>query len=302
MSSCIFDAILGSKTIAQCDSASFQANIEVTPLRNSGAIDPVAHYITGGAPKGMWTTTDLATLLGSGGVLPAAGLSIAAASNIDLPWSRRLAGSTRAGSTSHTRIRGATGGMAVLSRIQASQGQPFASADFEVGFLSSDGLTAPCSIAVDQSLSSQTAVNVFRLGPAYGTKSGGASTQGKGVVGVTVNPNVELLFEKFDGAIRPINAYIKERNPTIEVQFLDEEDLDFWCDLYNQLTAFTVYLQKMTAGGTVVAGATSEHIALSFADAVVSCEGISGSGTDTALPTMRITGESLSVSVASALP
>src|SRR5688572_30585737 len=103
MSSCIHDAVLGAITIPNCESAAFQAGLEVTPGRNSGAIDPFAHFITSGMPKGVWTTTAIGTLMGSGGVLPAAGLYVSSG-NIDLPWSRRAAGSTREGSTSHTRI------------------------------------------------------------------------------------------------------------------------------------------------------------------------------------------------------
>lgn len=300
MSSCIHDAILGSLTVPNCESASFQAGLEVTPLRNSGAVDPVAHFITSGMPKGMWTTTALGTLFGSGGVLPAAGLYISSG-NIDLPWSRRAAGSTRDGNTSHTRIRGSKG-MAIPTRISASQNSPFATADFEVAFLSSDGLTAPVSITPDVTLSSQTAQAAYRLGPAYGTKDGGSSTLVKGCVGWTVNPGIVLELEKFDGAIYPQNAYIKQRDPSIDLTFLDEEDLDFWCDLFNAMDACTVYLRKMTEGGTVVAAATAEHIGFSFAEGITTCEGISGSGTDTALPTLRITGESLSVSVATAIP
>lgn len=302
MSSVHYDAVLGSLTVPNCESAAFQGGLTVTAGRNSGAVDPFAHFITSGNPKGMWVTTALAALLGSGGVLPAAGLSIAAASNIDMWWSRRAAGSTREGSSAHTRIRGATGGMACLTQLQASQDQPFATGSFEVGFLSSDGLTAPCSITVDQTLPSQTPGAMFGLGPVYGTKSGGSSTLVKGTIGHTVNPGKQILFERFDGAVYPKNAYIQQRDPVIDINFLDEEDLDFWCDLFNQLTALTVYFRKRSAGGTYVADNVSEHIAVSVADAVVSIDNISGNGTETAPPTMRITAEALSVSVASTIP
>ncbi len=300
MSSCIHDLVLGSLTVPNCEAVSFQPGLEVTPGRNSGAIDPFAHFITSGMPKFTGTTMAIGTLMGSGGVLPAAGLYIASG-NIDMPLSRRAIGSTREGSSSHTRMRGSKG-MAIPTRISASQGSPFATADFEVNLLSSDGLTIPVAITNDQTLSSQTPATHYRLGPVYITKDGGSSVLLLGVVGFTVNPGIVLELEKFDGAIYPINAYIKQRDPSIDVQFIDEEHMDTFIDLFNGIDACTAYLRKMVEGSTVVSAATAEHIGFTFAEGIVTHEGVSGSGTETALPTLRLTGESLTVSVATAIP
>lgn len=302
MSSVLHDVILGSLTVSQCEANAYQPDIELTPQRVSGGVDPAGHFITSMMPKIVVTTTDIGTLFGSGGVLPAAGLSIASGTNVDMPLSRRADGSTRAGSTSHTRIRGATGAMAIPLRIQASQNSPFVTAEFEVNLLSADGLTIPVSIAVDQSLASQAITTSYRLGPCYGTKDGGSSVLVKGCTGWTVNPGIVLELRKVDGAIYPQAAFIKTRDPFIDLTFDDEEDLDVWCDQFNQMDAFTAYARKMVEGGTVVAAATAEHIGFSFADGVATCQGVSGSGTDTVQNTLRITGEALSVSVATAIP
>jgi hypothetical protein len=299
MSSVLTDAILGSLTVSQCEAVSYSPGVEVTPLHPSGAIDATALFVTGGMPKLSVTTTDLATLLGSGGVLPAAGLYIPS-SNVDIGWSRRTPGSTRDGNTSHTRFRG-TKALAILTRITATQGEPFAKAEFDVHFLSSTGLADPIAVAVDVTLPSQTVVTAFRLGPGKITVSGGSSVAVLGVQSLTINPGVEIDLEKFDGAIYPINAYLKRRNPSMDITFTDEEQLAVWGPGYQAISACTFFLRKLAVGSTVVAAATAEHIGFTFADGIVDVQAMAGSGPETALPTLRITGETLTHSVATAI-
>jgi hypothetical protein len=295
MSACITDAILGSLTVSQCESVSMTPGVEVSPLYPSGAIDTTALFVTGGAPKASYQTTDLATLLGSGGVLPAAGLYIASG-NVDLGWSRRTPGSTRDGISSHTRFRG-TKALAILTSISASQGSPFATASFDVYFLSSDGLVTPITIAVGVTLPSQAVVSAFRLGPGKITIKDSSSVAVAGVQSLTINTGVEIDLEKFDGATYPINAYIKRRNPTIDIGFTDEEQLSVWGPQFQAITACTFYLRKLVEGGTVVAAGTAQHIGFTFTDGIVDVQAMSGSGPETALPTLRITGETLTHSV-----
>lgn len=292
MSAAIYDAVFGALAIKQCSSAEFSPNNQIQPARMSGAIDPTAHYLASAEPRCRWASHDLATILGALSVT--AGLYVGSGT-ITVPWNRRSAGSTFLGATSHFRLNGTKGLIWPVS-FEANQGDPTARGMLECVFLSSDGLTTPVTSSTAQSLASQAFTSEFRLGPV--AISGSAVP---GVVGVQVNTGINVELEYLNGGLFPTNAYITQRDPTIDVRFRDETALHSFGPLIASASSMVAYLRKKTQGGSVVADGTSEHIAFSFADGICDIQQISGSGNSTCEPALRVFGETLTASAASAI-
>jgi hypothetical protein len=292
MSAAIYDSVFGALAIKQCAAAEFSPNNQIDPARMSGAVDPTAHYLGQGEPRARWTSHDLATILGA--VSVTAGLYVASGT-ITVPWNRRAAGSTFLGATSHFRLNG-TKGLLWPTQFEANQGDPKARCMLECAFLSSNGLAVPVTASTAQSLAAQSFTSEFRLGPV--AINGSALP---GVVGIVVNTGIQVELEYLDGGVFPTNAYITQRDPSMDIRFRDETALATYGPLVAAVTSAVAYFRKKSAGGTVVADATEEHIALSFADGITDVQQIGGSGTATAEPALRIVGETLTASAASAI-
>lgn len=287
MSAAIHDATFGALQISQCTQAGFQANNQISAGRESGAIDPSALYLNSGEPRARWQTLDLATLL--------AGISInnglyVSSGTISIPWRRRIPGAAFEGNSQHYRLS-ATKGLLIPSSIEASQGNAAATASVESVLISTDGLTKPVTSAINVTPASMAYHDEFRLGPVAVNEE-----QVPKVVGFTVTPNIQIILEYCDGGTYPTDVYIKQRDPTIDIRFLDERALHTYGPLFAEMTQAICFLRKKVAGATVLDDAEDEHISFSFADGIVSAEEIQGSNNETAEPTLRLHGEQLTVS------
>lgn len=292
MSASIYDSVFGALAIKQCSAAEFSPNNQVQAARMSGAVDPTAHYLGSGEPRARWTSHDLATILA--GLTVTGGLYVASGT-ITVPWNRRAAGSTHLGATSHFRLNGTKGLIWPVS-FEANQGDPVARCMLECGFLSTDGLAVPVTSSTGQSLASQAFTSEFRLGPV-----GINGSALPGVVGVQVNTGIQVELEYLNGGVFPVNAYITQRDPTMDIRFRDETALHTYGPLILAASSAVAYFRKKAQGSTVVSDATEEHIAFSFADGICDAQQIGGSGTATAEPALRIFGETLTASAASAI-
>lgn len=290
----VYDAVLGSgNALKQVESSSFQANITPIAGTASGAPDPSDYFIGPGMPVARFTTTDIAGALGF--LSATAGLFVNNGT-ITIPWNQRTNGGTFAGSTAHARING-TYALIVPVSISASQDDPAIRLTIEVHFLSSDGFTAPVTISTAQSLASQAFNVIHTFGGVY--YAGSQITES---VGWSVNFGIEVEKSSHDGGNFPIRAYIVNRRPTIDIEFEDLDAVATTDILAEAMTAGAVYGRKRTAGGIFVADATTAHLKFSFADGITATESIEANGTGRAKAAIRLYGEALTASAASAIP
>lgn len=289
------DATLGAITLKQCSQATLNTALDILVGRGSGNVAPDDHFVNGSNPAATFTSMDVATILAANTANFAnAGLQVSSGSLV-FPLRIRSAGSTYAGSGAHTTISSANG--LIIPRSLSVPGKGAASIDLECLFESTDGRTIPLTTTTNASLSNGSFNAMYRLYPCSVNGSAVAGVSNVTVnFGITVENNGDL-----DGFIYPTEHYITQTDPTIDITFKDEAAFETYGPLFTAQTAAVINLQKMAAGSTVVDVATEEHITLTFADGIVTVDQIGNSGNTRGEYTIRLYGESLTVSTTAAL-
>lgn len=289
----LHDLIFGSGTaIKQCQTVSHSNGINPLVGRNSGGAAPAFVGVMSAEPTATVTTMDVAGFVGIFGV---AGASVSSGT-VTLPFRKRSAGSTYAGTSSHFTVTGANA-FGYPTSYTASQDQA-ATATAEIKFLSSTGLAAPLSSATGATLAS-LAYNVnYTLGPA-----GIDGTQVPEITSITVNPGLSVEVKMFNGSPYPESCVIVTTDPTIELTFADFDEIDTHGPMFssNDGNDVTAYFRKMADGSTRVADATEEHIKFTLSDGLITIPDFSASDTADGSGTILITGKSLAVSAVSAI-
>lgn len=294
----LHDVIFGSGVaIKQCQSVDHSNNFNLLIGRDSGDVDPALTGIMEAEPTTTIASLDVAGMIGIFGVTTGASVS---SGTVTIPFNRRAAGSTFAGSTSHFTMTGANA-YGYPTAYSASQGQE-ATATADIMFLSTNGLAAPLSSATGATLSANAYNAAYTLGPAkYG--SGASFTQFGEVTAATVNPGLTVETRRYDGSAYPTVCVITQRNPTIELSIADFDEIDTHgpLSLSNDTLDVVVYFRKMADGSTRVSDATAEHIAFTLSDGIRTIEQVSGQDTQDGTARILITGKSLAVSATSAI-
>lgn len=289
------DAILGTgESVLQILNTALAPNNTIEAGYESAGLDPVALFLKDANPQIRLTSSDIAGVLAL--VSPTAGLDI----DDDLwtiPYRHRAAGGTFAGATSHTIFTGANA-FVVPQSLSSQQGNQDATIDLLAMLESADGIASPMTVTGSQTIAAVSSNAFYGHGPA--------AVNGTAIVGSvrhTVNFGIAAApFDKGDGQIFPTAHSIRRRMPTIEIEFLSPAQLATYASLFAAMTSCTVYFRKRTAGGAYVADATEEHVSCSFTDGIIDVSAVSASGEQTARPTLRLVGESLTVSTTAALP
>jgi len=289
----LHDVIFGSGVaIKQCQSVDHSNNISLLIGRDSGDVDPAFTGVMEAEPSTSISSYDVAGVVGIFGVV---GASVSSGT-VTLPFSRRAAGSTFAGTTSHFTVTGANA-FGYPTSYTASQGQD-ASANVDIMFLSTNGLAAPLSSATGATLSANAYNVAYSLGPA--TIDG---TQVNEITSITVNPGLTVETRKYDGSVYPTVCVITQRNPTIELTVAKFDEIDTYGPMFvtNDSIDAVAYFRKCVDGSTRVADATAEHIAFTLSDGITTVERFGAQDTSDGSATIRITGKSLTVSATSAI-
>lgn len=298
MSATVYDAILGGLTLRQVMRTAYSPNGNILAGRQSGALDPSQFYGGPAEPVASFDSADVAGVLA--GLSVTAGLAVAAGT-ITIPFNERSNGGTFAAGSSHETISGANG-LIVPNSFSANQDDPAAMATLECHFRSTDGLTNPVSVNANQALAAQAFNAQFAMGPV-GIELGseGSSSQLTGVSGVTINPGLTVIKEKYDGAIFPTRLFISQRDPSIDLTFVDLAGLVRFRSIYQALVSIVVYFRKRTDGGTFVADNVTEHIGFSFGTGITQVQQVGANGNATGSHTVRIYGKTLTASAATAI-
>lgn len=290
MADALYDGVIGAVAVKQIRRTSVSPSIEWIAARQSGAVGPSAHYLNRGRPQAVFESMDVDGIIdgiGATGLLVTSG-------TLTVPWNRRANGSTFAGGSNNFVISG-TDGFAVIRRISATQNGGGAVAEVDLGFLSTDGITVPLTDSVNQALASQAYNVSYDLGPVSVNAS-----EVPDVVGTVVNTGLGLQFEWTGGGVWPTAVYLTQSDPSIDITFRDFDAMDGFIN-GAVMTAASVFYRKRSAGGTYVADGTAEHVKASFTDGVADVQDVTGSGNESGTATLRLLGQSLTLSTTSTI-
>lgn len=292
-SSVVYDANLGAFTLKQVRSCSYSGNPQCVHDYTSGGVAPAATYMVQATPQTQFSSGDLAGVIA--GFTSNDNLFVQAGT-IAIPWNLRANGGTFAAGSSHDKIT-ATDGLFVAQSFSASQGDADGSSVSIQGYFhKTGGLTAPTGTTTSQSLSAAAYNATHQLGP--GLVNGSAVS---GITRVTVNTGISVEAELVDGGKYPVAHYITRRAPTIDVTGRYMTLMTALGPIFTTMTAAVFYFRKRADGGTLVADDQSEHLSFTFADGIVGCETVSGSGNSAGEVTLRLYGEALTISATAAL-
>lgn len=264
----------------------------VTP---GGAVDRGAVILSHADPMVRLETGDLATALA--GVSATTGYN--ATSGATFRAQARAAGGVFAGSGSHVTIASGKGFAALESLSVRQDDEQGASLGIAYYPLSSDGQTAPLTVATGQSLSQSPAfVSRFFLGPVYHN-----STKLDGVLSAEVEFGVVYSPVRHDGDVYAREGAIIARNPVFRLALAELDDA---ANLFNAALSGTlaIYLLKGAPGGARVAAATEQHVLVSCATGAWSTtdKSVAGVEADWAATIEVIPTGVVTVSAAAALP
>ncbi len=228
-------------------------------LGADGQVDPTFAAVIDQAPTLRWTSRAIQAhldLIGQDGLAVSATPLTA--------WLRRnTAQGVRATGSVHTKME-INLGLAVPRQIRAAHNDPNgATIDYECIILH-DGTNDPVVITEAQALPASDDEGVQQVFTCGQVSLNG--TEVNGVQEIIVDFGIQVSTQGEKGLVWPTYAGIISRQPRITIRVLDP---DVWADLgiSGQVQAATdseIYLRKVSAGGTRVIEATSEHIKLSM--------------------------------------
>ena len=286
----VYDGVVGAVAVKQIKSSGLDPSLAKFVGRASGAIAPSIISVQSLDPKVTFDMMDV------GGAIAGIGDYLAvAAGTITIPYNRMANGATFAGASANFQIN-ATAGLFTASQYSASQDGD-ASATIEGVLLSSDGLIAPCTTAVNNTLASQTFNGAWTLGPVL--INGTALTQ---VTSVNVRTGISVISKRFDGYPYPTWASIVKTDPTIEITTHNLDIASSYAIIGSAMTSCAVYFRKRSDGATLVAGAGSVHPKFSFAAGLVEIGSIRASEHEPGAVTITLHGKALTQSATQALP
>ncbi|MBR9800262.1 hypothetical protein GYB59_00550 [bacterium] len=289
----VFDAVVGASAIKQVASSSYSPGNNPVVGRGSGAIDPSQIAIASAAPTASFQSTDVAGVLAL--ISASAGLSVAAGTDLEIPYNKAVNGGTFDDEDALVISKVSTAAaLLTLQQISASDTQD-AVADILATFVSGDGLTHPIASATGETISGQT----FNATHAFG----GVAIDGtmdSGVVGVVVNPGITIVTEPTrSGFIYPVHASIVQRNPYMDLEFVNMEAANSYGTNFEALTSVVAYFRKRADGGTYAA---SGHLSASFATGLKSIEQVNASEGSPGRVTLRLWGKELTTSTSATIP
>ena len=292
MGAVAYDVILGSMTISQVESSGVSQNAVVSRGRETSGTISDALYLDKSEPVGSFSSSDRLPILG--GINLTTGLCLSSPT-ITIPFAKQGC-SGNLGAGNHFAISG-TNGFAHIQSITGSTSDARAMATVECCILSSDGFTTPYTISETANLASNAFIGEYRMQKV--TKNGTAVT---GLTAVTINPGVNYSKRSTDGGIYPTHTYLDRIDPSIDLTFENQAAFNSFGPIFSDNTALIVYFAAKSDGGSLVSGASSAHIAISFGDNLGIAEAIRGQGRTPAEVTIKIHGKSLSVSTTSTIP
>lgn len=288
-SDALYDAVLGALTLKQVTRGSFSYGASPVAGYQSGMLD-VSEYFGGPAePRARFSSTDVGGVLAS--VSATVGLPVAAGT-ISIPFQKRTNQATFAGSSAHDKVTGANGLIIPISASASQDGD--ASVDLECIFRSTDG-TNPVTISTAQSLAGLAFNKMWTLGPV--------SVNGYTIeeaVSASITFGLGVTTKRFGGLNFPQRIYIVTRRPEISITFNDYSELANFTAAHTVMTDAVVYFRHRS-GASFAADNATTHCKFSFGDGIAQLESMEASNEQDGTATLRMLGETLTISGASAI-
>lgn len=243
---------------------------EVVP---GGAVDRASSLLSHADPVVRLDTPDLATALAS--VSPTAGYF--ASSGATFRAQKRAAGGVFAGTGNHVTISSSKG-MVIPDRLTCSQDDPQGAQLSLIYYpLSSDGATAPLTVATSQSLADTVAfVSQYFLGPVYA-----GSSQMGGLNSIDIAFGLTYSAKRHDGDVYAQEGSIVARMPVIRLTF---DTLDHASGVGVFHAGFTddvtIFLRKGASNGVRVSDATEGHVSITVSAGSWHVSDVTGSDGD----------------------
>lgn len=263
--------------------SSANTGAEILIQRAAGQADPTHTSVISQSPMISWTTTDIATALGS---IALSGLPIVstASTSLDMYLTKMQEGGVRASGSVNGRIR-AVEGLILPRQISVSQGQV---ATLTMDFIATyDGTNAPFQYSVTSALPHVPSIDeIFTMGPVKfnGTTLAGCQS-------LTIDFGLSAATLASCGNLFPTFAGIATREPYIEVTSLEADYMSTFgiSGTAQGATDSVVYLQKQEENAVRLAAATAEHISFKLDDGIITVSEIGGSNNEPAMVTLRHT-------------
>jgi len=291
------DAILGAATIRQITNADHKTNMEIRKAMNSGghAVQQVSGKAAGEITS--LTSGDIAGLVAlNANAFVSAGYAVAAGT-VTVPYKLRSSGATFASGSSHPWLTGSDA-FVVPTLFEVSQDADFATCQFDVHWLSSDGLTKACDDATGNALGAQSFSGEFALGPCYIN-----GTLLDGVQSFRVTPGIEVVKPPLgSGSVWPTFASIKTAVPTIEITVNDFGAIAGTVGDFTAMTSANCYMRKRLDAGLYAAAISTVDVRFTFAGGLTDTNSVVVSNNDDGTATITLHGKTLTASAAVAVP
>lgn len=298
MPSTVYDAFIGSLSLRQVVSSSFNPGTSIVVGRVSGGQLP--SFIAGGAcsPRASFSSMDLFNALTK--VDLSAGFDVDSGT-IVIPFQARASGSTFGGDGTNQTITAADA-LTVITSIEAAQSGEGATVSLDSIFRSSDGTTNPVTLNTAATLTAQAFQALYHMGPVVAQMaSEGSVSQIAQVTRVSVNPGLTVTASAYDGGNYPIITTIDQQDPTLDLTFEDFDAASRFVSDFTSLTSITAYLRKKSDGGSFVADATAGHISLTLTGGLITLQSIGAGATGNGSIALRFTGKQIAKSLATAI-
>ena len=231
-----------------------------------GLVDPTFVATGSQAPRLSWTSSKVATILGSCGI---SGLALS--STLTAFFQQITKGGTRAGASSHIRLT-VNEGLVLPRTLNADQ----ASASLSLECIATyDGTNNPIVIAAGQSLTGTPSVTEqFVAGPVSIN-----GTTLNAVQSITIDFGIAETVAAGDGQVWPTFVAIGERRPRITIQSLDVGFLNTTgiSGVAQSASDSVIFLRKVAKGATRVADDTAKHISFTIDDGMIITRSVGGS-------------------------
>lgn len=290
----------GTLAINQLGNATVNTNRNITTVKASGSVDPLAQVIASGAPMATIGTRDIATVFGV--VSPTAGLACSGASTFN--YQKRANAGVFSGSTTNTKLTAQTGFL--CPDTLSAQGDSPAELTLKL-YPFYDGTNEPFLPANSVDLSGVTAPaynSVFYLGPLYL-----GATQIEGLTQTRVDFGINFSQIPMDGNVYPKEGMITVRQPSITLTVLKMSSIvaNFTNFFHYAVAsdAIKVYFAKGVHGTSAarVAALTTSHCKVTVATGALGAEDVTVADENDATITYRVNVTStIALSVASAIP
>lgn len=294
-SDAVYDAVLGSLTLAQVTAGTLSTNATPVAGTNSGELDVNTYYGGRAEPRVTFSSTNVSSVVGVANICTA-GISVSTGT-ITIPFQKRANQSTFAAGLSHFTVSG-TNGLIFPTTFSCNQDDDGAVANLECYFRSTDGVTNPIATNSSQALASQTFIGLYGLGPC--NLLGTALSE---VVGISVGTGIEVRTESHNGGLYPDRIYIVRRRPFFDLTFNDFDDIDtiipdaVWTSIGSNCDAYF----RQRAGTGYTANGSAAHIKFTLSSGVIDLNSLRASGADSGQATVRVWGTSLTAAAGSTI-